>query len=445
MKKLRFMCMVIAIMLVVLPLTGCDMTATKGTGEDKTKSEILNDQKTQTGNATSSSQRSIKIKFWNGFTSTDGQILREIFNRFNEQNDKGIYVEMDIMPWANLFEKLAPSLATGTAPELLLMGCEYIPEYAENGGIISIEEFWEWSGLERSNYDQTVQDIFKYKGNYYGIPMQYNTMYLYWNKDLFKEAGLDPEKPPKTFDELKEYAGLLTKKEKQQYGFGIATASSNITNFLWSNGGDWLNEEQTEAACNSPEMIEVLRMLQDFALNGVTPVGMSGAELDNLLLAGQLAMYINGPWLINGCRHNNLNFGIGAVPAANNGNLQVPAGGCAYMVTSSASEEEKIAAFECIKYWLSKDVLKKWSLKNGFPVWSREVLEDEEIKNDEIQSILGPLNKYGRLPFAEVPEYSRMTNEYLDPLFEQLMYGQISPEECAKKMADGINTVLKGR
>jgi len=435
MKKVRSLCSILVLFLVITALAGCNSPAKKGSDVGTTQQS--------SNNSSSDSKKTVRIKFWNGFTASDGDILREIFDRFNEQNDKGIFVEMDIMPWANLLEKLAPALATGTAPALLLLGSEYIPEYAESGGIIPIEDFWDWSKLNRSNYEQNVQDTFMYKGIYYGIPMQYNTMYLYWNKDLFKEAGLDPEKPPKTFDELKEYAALLTNKNKQQYGFGIATGHSNITNFLWSNGGDWLNGEQTEAACNSPEMIEVLKMLRDFAVSGVTPVGMSGAELDNLLMAGQLGWYINGPWLINGCRQNNLNFGIGAVPAANDGHLQVPGGGCAFMVTSSASEEEKIAAYECIKYWLSKDVLKEWSIRNGFPAWSKEVLEDEEIKKDEIQSVLGPLSKYGRLPFAGMPEYNQIANEYLDPLFEQLMYGQITPEECARMMADGINSILR--
>jgi len=435
MKAKRLWLTVFSILLAVIMITGC-------TGGVQTRTDSgAADKSTET--AATGGQKSVKIQFWNGFTASDGDILREIFDRFNAQNDKGITVEMDIIPWDNLFEKLAPALATGTAPALLLLGSEYVPEYASTGNIIPMDDFWDWSGLNKEIYAQNVRDAFKYKGTTYGIPMQYNTMYLYWNKDIFAEAGLDPEKPPKTFDELKKYAALMTDKSKQQYGFGIALGHSNITNFLWSNGGDWLNSDQTEAACNSPEMIEVLTMLQEFAINGHTPVGMSGADLDNLLFAGQLGMYINGPWLINGCRQNNLNFGIGAVPAANNGNLQVPGGGCAYMVTSSASEEQKIAAYEAVKYWLSKDVLKEWSMRNGFPAWSEEVLADPDIKNDLIQNTLGPLTKYGRLPFAGMPEYKQMASEYLDPLFEQLMYQQITPEECAKKMAEGINAVLK--
>lgn len=383
-----------------------------------------------------------KVTFWNGFTASDGDILRDIYKRFNESNGKGIVVQMDIMPWGNMLEKLAPAIATGTGPSLILLGSETIPEYAKSGGLITLEDFWTKTGLDQSNYAQNVQDTFKFEGKTYGIPMQYNTMYLYWNKDLFKKAGLDPEKPPKTFSELKEYAAKLTDKANKQYGFGIAKESSNITNFLWSNGGDWLNPDLTKAACNSKEMIQVLQMLQGFAKAEQTPVGVSGADADNLFYSGQLAMYINGPWLINGCRSKNLNFGIGGVPGSDSGKLQVPGGGVAYMITSSAKDKEKAAAYECMKYWLSKYILKEWTLKNGFPAWSNEVLADPDIQNDPIQKVLGPLSKFGRAPFPGMPQYGQITNDYLNPLFEKLMYGKITPEECAKQMADGIDAVL---
>lgn len=383
-----------------------------------------------------------EVTFWNGFTASDGDVLRDIYNRYNESNGKGITVKMDIMPWANMLEKLAPAIATGTGPSMILLGSETIPEYAASGGLIKMDDFWTISGLDKSIYAQNVQDTFVYQDAIYGIPMQYNTQYLYWNKDLFKEAGLDPEQPPKTFTQLKEYAAKITDKSKERYGFGIATGSSNITNFLWSNGGDWLTADQGKAACDTPEMIEVLSMLQNFAKNGDTPVGMSGADMDNLLYAGRLGMYINGPWLINGLRTQGVNFGIGGVPGSDSGKLQVPGGGVAWMVTSSATENQKLAAYDCISHWLSKDVLKEWTMKNGFAAWSTEVLADADVQADPIQKVLGPLSSFGRLPFAGMPEYGQITNDSLNPLFEQLMYEKVTPEDCAKQMAEGIDAVL---
>ena len=387
----------------------------------------------------------VSITFWNGFTASDGDILRDIYTRFNEENDKNITVEMDIMPWGNMLEKLAVSVSTKTGPTLILLGIENIPEYSQSGALLPLDDFWEWSGLEKSNYAGNVLETFMYKGGTYGIPMQYNLHYLYWNKDLFEKAGLDPEKPPKNFSEFIEYAEKLTDPSKEQYGFAFPASSMYINNFLWSNGGDWLNSGMTESVFNSEESLEVLRMLRGFSEDKVTPLGMGGGDLDNLFYAGKVAMYMNGPWLINGCKEKGLNFGIGSIPSADDGNKEFPGTGVAFMITSSATPEQKEAAYECIKYWLSKDVLKEWTLKNGFPAWSDEVLEDPDIVADPIQKVLGPLSQYGRLPFPGLPESSIMIADYINPLFEQMLYEEISPEECAEQIEEGINTVLAGR
>jgi len=451
-KVARFICMALITMMLAAMFAACGSDKNTPAGNDSqatAKPEASGSSKTTEAEKTAAPTvdlKGTKVTFWNGFTASDGDILRDIFDRFTKNNEFGIVVETDIMPWANLFERLAPALATNTAPVMLLLGSDKMFEYAASGGLIELDDFWDTVGLDPSGYAQNVIDCFKHEGKTYGIPMQYNTQYLYWNKTLFREAGLDPETPPKNFTELKEFAAKMTDKSKEQYGFGLSTTGlncyNNVTNFLWSNGGDWLNPEMTKAVCNSPEMIEVLTMLQGFAKDKITPVGMTGADMDNLYLNGQLGMYINGPWLINGARTNELDFGIGAVPASDKGFMQNPGGGCAYMVTTSATDKEKLAAYECMKYWLSKDILKEWSLKNGFPAFSNEVLADPEIQNDPILKVLSPLSKHGRLPFPGLVEANQITADHLDPLFEQLMYEKITPEECAKKMAEGIDSVL---
>ena len=385
----------------------------------------------------------VDITFWNGFTASDGDVLRDIYDRFNDNNGKGISVEMDIMPWGNMLEKLAVSVSTKTGPTLIILGIENIPEYSQSGALLPLDDFWEWSGLDKSNYASNVLETFMYKGQTYGIPMQYNTHYLYWNKDLFREAGLDPETPPRNFSEFQEYARILTDADEGQYGFAFPASSMYINNFLWSAGGDWLNEDMTASAFDSPESVEVLSMLQEFGNDGVTPIGMGGADLDNLFYAGKVAMYMNGPWLINGSKSMGLDFGIGSIPASDDGNREFPGTGTAFMITSSATPEQKIAAYECIKYWLTKDVLKEWTMTNGFPAWSQEVLNDPEVQNDPIQKVLGPLSQYGRLPFPELPESAMIIADYIDPNFERMMYGEITPEECAELIESGINKVLE--
>ena len=75
----------------------------------------------------------IELTFWNGFTGADGALLAEIVQRFNAENGKGIHITMDIMPWATLHEKLPGCIATGTAPDFVLLGSDNYAAYAQNG------------------------------------------------------------------------------------------------------------------------------------------------------------------------------------------------------------------------------------------------------------------------------------------------------------------------
>ncbi len=142
------------------------------------------------------------ITMWTVFTGSDGDILREIVKDYNESNEDGIKVDIDIMDGSTLQAKLPTAISTNTDPDFVLMGIEYIYQYANNDMIIPLDDFWEKTGLDESNYLENVVDKSKVDGTLYGVPMQYNLQYLYYNKDLFEEAGLDPEQPPTTMEEL---------------------------------------------------------------------------------------------------------------------------------------------------------------------------------------------------------------------------------------------------
>lgn len=123
------------------------------------------------------------ITMWTVFTGSDGDILREIVKDYNESNEDGIKVDIDIMDGSTLQAKLPTAISTNTAPDFVLMGIEYIYQYANNDMIIPLDDFWEKTGLDESNYLENVVDKSKVDGTLYGVPMQYNLQYLYYNKD----------------------------------------------------------------------------------------------------------------------------------------------------------------------------------------------------------------------------------------------------------------------
>lgn len=393
-------------------------------------------------NVFAASSKSITLTFWNGFTGPDGEILREIVNRFNQEQKGNIKVEMDIMPWDVFFQKLPPAIATKTAPDFVLLDPVNIPEYVENGALEPMDDFWEVTGLKETNYLQNVLDAGKYKGKYYEIPMQTNLFYLYWNKDLFRAAGLDPEKPPQTMEELEKYAIKLTDPRKNQYGFGMPIEGVYWFSFIWNNGGELFDLATKKSLLDSPQNIKTIEWIQDLALkHKVTPRGATGPDLDNLLMSGQLAMYINGPWLINGLRKNGIDFGITAPPKGSVRH-QVPASGVGFAIPTGTSKAEKKAAYEFIKYWLSPEIMKEWSLRNGFPAWSLEVMNDPEIKADPIQGVISPLGSLGRHYALGFQYTSALENDILWPLIESVLAGE-KPATAVKTASAKIDALLQ--
>lgn len=192
----------------------------------ETQSEASDETEDAADTQQTASGEKIILQFWNVFTGSDGDILREIVDNYNKTNTDNIEIQMDIMPNDQLQQKLPAAIATGTAPDFVLFGVENLAPYVSNDSLEDISDFWDVTGVDKSNFLENVLELSHVDGKLYGTPMQYNVSYLYWNKDLFEAAGLDPEKAPATLDELAEYAEKLADPSKNQYGLAMPT---NVT------------------------------------------------------------------------------------------------------------------------------------------------------------------------------------------------------------------------
>ena len=438
MRFRKILCSALA-SLFVFSAAGCTSSQTASGPKEVQK------QETET-TVSAEPKEKVTLQLWSGFTGPDGEILKEIITRFNKANEGKIEVKMDVMGWDVLAQKLPVAIATKSAPGLTLLIGDTIPQYLQNDALEPLDDFFDKTGLQESNYVKNVLDIGKFNDKYYAMPMQFNLIYLYWNKTLFKEAGLDPEKPPVTMDELASYAEKLTIPEKNQYGFGMAVkgAPQYWTSFFWNNGGEIFDLAQKKSLLNALENIKTLEWMQDLAINKkVTPSGAGGAEIDNLLMSGKLGMVINGPWLVNGLKSNNIDFGMTAVPKGST-KQEIISGGIGYAIPAGTSQEVKDAAYEFIKYWMSPEVLKEWSLKNGFPAWENSVINDPEVKADPIQKAISPLNVMGRPYNPEAySAISAIDNDALWPMIEGIIAGAIKPEDAIKQTSDKIDEIFK--
>ena len=369
----------------------------------------------------------VTIQFWTSFTGPDGEYARDITNRFNEM-DNGITVEFDAMGADILTEKLATALSTGNAPALTFQFNLQVGTHGKNDTMRDLSDFWEKTGVDKDDFMEESITALQYDGKQIMLPFHWYSTYLYWNKDLFEAAGLDPETPPTTWDEVYTMAEQITDPSKNVYGIGFPTSGAVpwFYSIMRSNGGDFFDTENMKSVLDSPENLETLKWIQDIAQKGFTPANNTGADLDNIMMADQLGMYVNGPWLSTGLRDNEINIGV--------------AEEYGFAVPKSTPDDQVEAAYEYIAYWYTPEIASEWCLKNGYPPFIKSLVENEDIKNDEYVSIFSQMEDYGEVSCVGLTTGQQIQSDVLFPMVENIMAGNDAQAELTKasEEIDGI-------
>ena len=371
------------------------------------------------------------LTFWNGFTSTDGEVLQQIVDDFNASNEWNITIEMDVMPWATFNEKLPAAIAAGNAPDFVLCSSGYYAPYVEAGSFQDVSDFYELPEVNADDFDKNVVDLLYYDDLCVGVPMQMVSHYFYWDKDLYEAAGLDPESPPETFEELVENAKLLTEKSKNQYGFCVPVNNNVTAQYtMYAYGGGYVNEDETEAVFNSEENVKAFETLK--TLYECSPKDSD----DNTYISGQLAQFINGPWIINGLRENEINYGVKAVPACTGVKQDAAVIPVGFSIPKTTSEEHKELVYKFVNYWNTEEICTKWTKECGTPAY---LLSAQANFADDPQTLaLSEPLSYGHIE-CKLNGVNTISTDGLYPAMEEIFAGA-----DIKTTLDKYNEVIQG-
>ncbi len=385
-----------------------------------------------------------EVVFWNGYTGPDRPVLEELVEKYNaSQSD--VHIKMEIMPWDTLFQKLMPAMIAGNAPDLIAMSVGRYSEYAEAGKLASLEDFANSSSvLDIDNLVPGMVSAGKFEGEQYAMPMAFAAMVMYYNKTMFTEAGLDAENPPETLAELQDAWKKLTKKDASgnitQYAqaVGVKATVPMIPVFMWMYGADYIADGKS--MLDSPEAVKAMSMIQDAFEAGLSPVGLTGQEADNLFAAGKAAIEFNGPWAINGFRGAGIDLGIAEVPSGPKGRKTW---GGDTVLTITKDSKVKEAAWDFIEYWNSTETQRTWALKVGFPPTRTDMADDTALLegNPDIITFLNSAS-YAELFMAEYPKAGRIDAEVLVPLYEAVTRSTQSPAAALKEADAALNALL---
>lgn len=397
-------------------------------------------------NSSSANDKTTTITFWNGFTSTDGDVLKSIVKKYNATNKDHVKINMDIMTWDNYNQKLPTAVTAKKAPDFVAMNYGDMASYVANGTMKPMDDFYKQSGVKTSDFQTTARKLGVIDGKTYFIPMQVQGMYLYWNKDLFKKAGLDPNTPPTTWSELATDAKKLATLGNNVQGFVMPKDGGAIfENLLQDNGGALLNSSQKKSALVSPATKKSLEYLQDLIYKEkVGPKNISGAEADNLMLAGSVGMYINGPWLNAGLKKNNINYGISTLVQANKGEKKAILDGVGFGIPVSTDDSKTKAIYSFLKYWNTTEIGKEWSSKNKCAPYLKSVAADPEIKADPLVLTMYKQIGYAKPYYQGNKNISNINTNVVNPLIEKVLAGS-DVTSSMKVASKQIDSALKGQ
>ena len=211
-------------------------------------------------------------------------------------------IKIDIVSTAgfiDFIQKLNTLAAGNQSPDVIMLGGEWVPVYAEQGVLQPLDPFIaKTPGFRKEDYLPSVMEGLSYKGQLWGLPKDVNVNVLYYNKSAFDEAGLDYPNADWTWDNLLAAAQALTKRSggrTERYGF----AAPAPWTFIWQNGGEIFDRdiEPTRVRISEPEAVEALEFYYGLSSQyhvSPTPAEVQQTPSEDLFAAGRLAMFQEG-------------------------------------------------------------------------------------------------------------------------------------------------------
>jgi ABC-type glycerol-3-phosphate transport system substrate-binding protein len=287
-----------------------------------------------------SPKRRLRITYWEKWSGFEGQAIQDAvdaFNRKPERDEDLIFIQMIIQ--GDISEKTKIAIAGGDPPDLAGLYSVDVPVFAAHNALLPLDEMMADAGIGEQTFVKVYWDLCRYKDRTWAIPSTPSTWALHWNKKLFRDAGLDPEQPPRTLSELDAFARKLTKVDDDgrltQVGY-LPTEPGwwKYPWALWFGGTLWNGRDRL--TFDSPESVRAMRWIRSYSdgtvYQGIGPEPIGYAELDrfkktfgdfstsdNAFFTGKVAMEIQGVWMakfIDTYAPDGFEWGCAAFPAA---------------------------------------------------------------------------------------------------------------------------------
>ena len=363
-----------------------------------------------------------------------------------------ITVNLETTSFNDYWDKLQTQLASGTEADIIAMQSLRMPVFAARNAMRPLGPLYEAEdGFDYEDFFTPISRGLSFDGNVYAFGYDLGPIMLFYNKDLFNEAGVPLPSPtePMSWEQFRETAAALTDADNNQYGFTIQPNFTAAIPWLWSGGGDYLNEEETQTLLDSEESLAALNFL--IGLFTDDPVAAPITDLANTQFAretfnsGNVGMHQDGPWQFVNLREDAaFDWDVAPLPAGPAGSITWVAGS-GFGISNTTDHVEE--AWQALQVITSTESLEKVaSSGRGYPARQSAVpafIDPQEPPEhvDVVEQILNEDIASAR--FLKTTTTWQETEVMLQQEFNPVYLGEISVEETIERVVPRFNELLE--
>ncbi|WP_153462997.1 sugar ABC transporter substrate-binding protein [Sediminibacillus terrae] len=354
------------------------------------------------------------------------------------EDESGVKVEVQAIPWDNAHDKLLTAVASGKGPDVLQIGTTWVAEFAEAGTFLDLTDYIdEYPNFNPDNFYESAVETTKYDGQTIGIPWYVDTRVLYYRTDLLEEVGY-PE-GPETWEDVKDAATQLAARGDDQYGIEIPQVDQNFPFMLaWENGWQY---EEGEGAANFEKtgFKEGVELHHTFFEEGMAQL-TEGKQLYQAFSDGSKPMFFSGPWEINSINEQipelEGQWDVHVMPEAENNKSMI--GGAHWTVFNNTEKVDE--ALDFINWMADPETQVSWyDTVTELPA-NMEAWEDPELADDDKISTFGKqLESTQAVPV--IPEFETMAQELIDTL-EQINRNDADIDKALEEYRNQVSSIL---
>lgn len=393
----------------------------------------------------------IKLTYWHFLGGQMGKRHETLVAEFNKANPD---IEVESLYSGNAWtmrDKLLAAVAGKQPPDVSMIDQFWAAQLASTGAIIKMQTLIDGpDGIDKADVNKTAWMTATVDGEIWTMPYAMSNIVLYYNKDMFKAVGLDPNKPPTTWGELVDYAKKLTRDVNgdgkiDEWGLSFPITANTGTvyyyiTFLWQAGGELYNADYTKVAFNSPAGVEALQFWMDLVhKHGVVPLAPPAEGFT----VGRIAMELASSSTLE-TRQGKCKFPIGVahIPAGKNKVTGVGGNNLAIFKNTSAKEA---AAWKFVKWMSSPEMNLKWGTMTGYTPLRDSVVNSQGYKdylkaNPEVATMAAQMAVARPRPNNETyPEVSRI----LGLAVEKALFSKADPKQLLDEAVVESNDYIK--